>query len=154
MNWTEKHIEQLKRDGKIKGFAFHKKAEKYSQKPGKNIPQQSLQNIPARSKEKDWLAWNLMYWANEHALSFETEFQFDEKRKWKFDYCFPGIKNAVEYEGIFKKDKGKTGHSSITGVLRDIDKYNAAMLQGWKIIRVTAKDYKQVLQKLNELYGV
>jgi hypothetical protein len=51
---------------------------------------------------------------------------------------------ALEVEGgIFghkKKDgarRGKGAHSSVTGILRDIEKYNAAGVLGWRIFRVT-----------------
>lgn len=69
---------------------------------------------------------------------YEREFVFNEKRKWRFDYLFPVERVAVEYEGgIF--DKGKGGHSSITGIMRDIEKYNEATLAGYTVIRVTAQ---------------
>lgn len=138
--WTEKQLQQLKQQGNIKGYKSP------AQKTGNNIPP-----VQKRSKEKEWLSWNLMYWANEHGLLLETEYQFDEKRKWRFDWAFPAVLTAVEYEGLFRKDKGKTGHTSITGVMRDIEKYNRAAELGWTIIRVAAHNYKSVHQILNKL---
>ncbi len=64
---------------------------------------------------------------------------FDESRGWKFDFAWKDQKVAVEIEGgIFQKGKNgqPTGHRSITGVLRDIEKYNAAAIAGWCVIRV------------------
>ena len=50
---------------------------------------------------------------------------------------------ALEIEGgIFggKEANGrryKGAHSSVTGMLRDIEKYNAAAVLGWRVLRVT-----------------
>lgn len=144
MNWNENKLKELHRNGNIKGFKIIKKPKKYCGKVQHNIPERGC-------KEKAWLLLNLQYWANKHSLTLETEHLFMPGRKWRLDFAFSGVKIAVEYEGIFKKDKGKTGHTSIGGVLRDIEKYNAAMLLGWRIIRVTAKDYDTVLRKLDKM---
>jgi hypothetical protein len=65
----------------------------------------------------------------------ETEFKFDEKRKWRFDWLFEKAV-AVEYEGgVFSE--GPSGHTSKSGVLRDIEKYNEATLAGYAVIRIT-----------------
>lgn len=70
--------------------------------------------------------------------TYEREFKFNDKRGWRFDYFFPSERVAVEYEGgIFAKGRG--GHSSVSGILRDIDKYNEAALAGIIVIRVTAQ---------------
>lgn len=144
MNWNENKLKELHRNGKIKGFKIIKKPKKYSGKVQHNIDDRG-------SNQKAWLLLNLQNWANKHSLTLDTEYRFMKERRWEFDYAFSAVKIAVEYEGIFKKDKGKTGHTSITGVLRDIEKYNAAMLLGWRIIRVTAKDYDTVLRKLDKM---
>lgn len=68
----------------------------------------------------------------------ESEFKFNDKKNWRFDYFFPAQKVAVEYEGgIF--DKGVSGHTSVSGIMRDIEKYNEAALAGVTVIRVTAQ---------------
>ena len=157
MAWTENDIRKLHQDGKIKGYRIAGKPKIISTNGSRNIPRKTGNNIPAiskRSKEKEWLSWNLAFWANENALTLETEYRFDEKRKWRFDWALPGILVAIEYDGLFKgrgKHQGKTGHTSITGVLQDIEKQNAATLAGWKILRVSAKDYTSIIQKLNKI---
>lgn len=100
------------------------------------------------SPQKDWLDLNLQYWANEKGVELVPEYKFHKKRKWRFDWAFPSIKVAVEYEGLFSK---KSRHTTIKGYQGDIEKYNAATIEGWKVIRVTAKDYKKVIGQLNEL---
>jgi hypothetical protein len=137
--WTEEKVKYLKDHGHIRGYTEVKK---------KNSHKKRI-NIPQRSEEKDWLSWNLPFWCNEHSVTLETEYAFHPARKWKFDWAIPALKIAVEYEGIFKKDKSVTGHNSIGGVMRDIEKYNQAQLLGWRVIRVTANNYRTVHEQLN-----
>ena len=67
-----------------------------------------------------------------------TEYVFDATgRKWRFDFAWPGPGHriAVECEGgIFTRQ----AHGSISGILRDIEKYNAAQVQGWRVFRVVS----------------
>lgn len=68
----------------------------------------------------------------------EREFRFHPTRKWRFDFCWPEAKIAVEVEGgVFMRGKG--GHTSITGITRDMDKINLAQLLGWRVLRFHAK---------------
>lgn len=77
----------------------------------------------------------------------KKEFQFHPERKWRFDYAWPDHKVALEVEGgVFGHTKGdgtkskKGAHSSVSGMLRDMEKYNAAAALGWRIIRVVPDD--------------
>lgn len=66
-----------------------------------------------------------------------AEYTFHPTRKWRFDYCWPAPdkKLAVEIEGaVFIPGKG---HSSGSGITKDIEKYNAATLLGFRILRFT-----------------
>lgn len=74
-----------------------------------------------------------------------AEFQFHPTRRWRFDYAWPVVKVALEVEGglygrgkkcsVCGQRKGM-GHSSVSGMLRDIEKYNEALLHGWRVLRV------------------
>lgn len=67
----------------------------------------------------------------------ELEYRFDTKRRWRFDFAWPSplFMVAAEIEGgIYRAN---SGHRSYAGVMRDIEKYNTATLQGWRVIRVT-----------------
>lgn len=101
------------------------------------------------SPQKDWLELNLQMWANEKGIELCQEYRFYEQRKWRFDWAFPGIKVAVEYEGLFSK---KSRHTTIKGYQGDIEKYNTATVQGWRVIRVTASDYKTITKQLNGIF--
>lgn len=77
---------------------------------------------------------------------YETEFKFHPERKWRFDYawfdevaeleCFlPKV--ALEVEGgVWTGGR----HTSGSGFVKDMEKYNAAAMAGWRIIRCQPKD--------------
>jgi very-short-patch-repair endonuclease len=73
------------------------------------------------------------------ALKFPTptrEFRFDPIRKWRFDFAWPDQKVAVELDGgIWTKG----GHSTGTGIMRDMEKSNQAQLDGWLVLRFSDK---------------
>lgn len=103
------------------------------------------------SKEKDWLLQNLTNWCNENGYDLKTELKFHPARKFSFDYAIEEIKTAIEYEGIFSK---KSRHTTVTGYSKDTEKYNLAAAMGWKVLRVTAMNYKTVLETLNQIIEV
>jgi len=65
------------------------------------------------------------------------EWKFHPSRKWRFDLAWPVIttgKVAVEVEGgQWVKSRHRTGK----GFAADMDKYNAGVLLGWRILRFT-----------------
>lgn len=78
----------------------------------------------------------------------EKEWFFHRKRQWRFDFAFVELRLAVEVEGGIWARKGakkcprcgetpKGGHSTGKGMLEDLEKYNSATLEGWRLIRVT-----------------
>ena len=71
-------------------------------------------------------------------IQVEPEFRFHPERRWRSDWRVKATRILIEFEGgLFSKGKG--GHSSVTGIHRDIDKYNEAALLGWTVIRITPK---------------
>lgn len=65
----------------------------------------------------------------------EREYRFHRHRKWKFDFAYPDRKLAIEVEGgIWRRGGG--AHSSGLAIIRDIEKYNTAILMGWRVIRL------------------
>ena len=63
-----------------------------------------------------------------------AEYTFHETRKWRFDWAWPDNRVALEVEGgIWTGGR----HSRGAGMLKDIEKYNAAALAGWRVLRVT-----------------
>lgn len=74
-------------------------------------------------------------------ISVEREFFFHPTRKWRSDWRVKATRVLIEFEGgLFKKRAA--GHSSVTGILRDLDKYNEAALAGFTVIRVAPPHVK------------
>jgi very-short-patch-repair endonuclease len=71
------------------------------------------------------------------------EHQFHPDRKWRFDFAWPKVKLAVELEGF--GTGGDTGrHQSFVGFRGDCEKYTAATLRGWRVLRFLSADKKHV----------
>lgn len=104
-----------------------------------------------RSKEKEWIEANLLFWCNQHALQLREEYKFHPERKWRYDYSIPEIMWAGEYEGIFSK---QSRHTNKIGYAKDALKYREGTKLGWKIFRYTAIDYKNLITDLNEYYDL
>ena len=64
----------------------------------------------------------------------EREYRFELSRKWRFDFAWPELLFAVEVEGI-TYDGGR--HQRVDGFEKDLEKYQAAMLSGWTVYRVS-----------------
>ena len=65
-----------------------------------------------------------------------TEYQFHPTRKWRFDFAYPDAKVAIEVEGgSFSGGR----HTRGAGFEEDCEKYNAAALRGWCVLRVTPR---------------
>ena len=69
----------------------------------------------------------------------ETEYRFHPPRRYRFDFCWPTHRLAVEIEGH--------GHQRYNRYGSDILKYNLAALDGWRLLRLTRK-------QLDDLTGV
>ena len=63
-----------------------------------------------------------------------AEHRFHPTRLWRFDYAIPSHKIAIEVEGGAWID-GR--HNRASGFLKDMEKYNAAAVLGWRLLRVT-----------------
>lgn len=77
-----------------------------------------------------------------------TELEFHPVRHWRFDFAWPNHNLALEIEGGIFRRKGAVKcrycgqtpsgrHSTGKGMIADMEKYNAATLLGWRLIRVT-----------------
>ena len=64
----------------------------------------------------------------------EVEFKFRRNRNWRFDFAWPGASVALEIEG----GHWIGGHGG-TRFERDLEKYNSATADEWRVIRVTPR---------------
>ncbi len=67
-----------------------------------------------------------------------TEHYFHPARKWRFDAAYVEEKIAIEVEGGtgWKRD-APSRHLTPSGFQGDVDKYNAAAILGWALLRFT-----------------
>lgn len=69
-------------------------------------------------------------------------------KDWRFDFAWPNLMLAVEVEGITSYGRNKDGsmrlgrHQSAKGIEGDLDKYQAAMRQGWTVYRCSPRMVK------------
>lgn len=87
-------------------------------------------------------------------IEFVNEYVFSETRMFRFDIAVPSMKLAIEYEGIFSKDNGQNGHTGVKHYVKDCQKYNLATVEGWKVLRYTAKNYKHFIDDLKQLITI
>lgn len=69
------------------------------------------------------------------------EHLFHPRRLWRLDLAWPDDLLAVEIEGVYSRPRGrKSRHTQPDGYQADCEKYNAAVLLGWRIMRFTPAD--------------
>lgn len=81
-------------------------------------------------------------------IKYVTEHRFSKVKKFRFDIAIPSLKLACEYEGVFSK---KSRHTSLTGYTNDCSKYTLAAVEGWTVLRYTAKNYKSFIEDLKKI---
>lgn len=66
----------------------------------------------------------------------EREYVFAPPRRWRFDFVWPAARLAVEVEGgVWSGGR----HTRPAGFEADVEKYNTATVEGWRVLRCTAK---------------
>ncbi|MBN1399644.1 MAG: hypothetical protein JXA74_02335 [Anaerolineae bacterium] len=86
--------------------------------------------MPRKSEEQSELAREFA--TQMQAVGIEPaacEHVFAPPRRWRFDYAWPDLKLAVELDGF--------GHHKLNRYLGDVEKGNAAILLGWRVLHVT-----------------
>jgi len=67
--------------------------------------------------------------AEDIVLKQEHTFYKEGRRRWRFDFSLPCCKLAIEIDGM--------SHAQPAVFLKDIEKYNRAMVLGWRVLRFT-----------------
>lgn len=62
------------------------------------------------------------------------------QRQWKFDFAWPALGLALEVDGGSFMAKG--AHNTGMKMMNDAQKYNAALLLGWRVFRVTDRMFR------------
>jgi very-short-patch-repair endonuclease len=85
-------------------------------------------------------------------IDFEQEFKFHPERKWKADFHLVGKKILVEVEGgIWSRGR----HTRGKGYIGDMEKYNAATMMGFQVIRFSTDQVKSghAIQQIEKMVG-
>lgn len=132
MTWSKTLLQKLEKEGKIKNVFIPSEPKNKVEIP-KEIGKYKLHIISVLERS---------------GLKIQEEYQFDEVRKFRFDWAIEELNLAIEYEGIFSE---KSGHTTISGYTKDITKYNLATKLGWQILRYTADNYLDIENDLKLL---
>ncbi|MEN3970710.1 DUF559 domain-containing protein [Acinetobacter sp. BWR-L5] len=86
------------------------------------------------------------------SIDFEQEFKFHPTRKWRADFHLMGRRILVEVEGgIWSNGR----HTRGKGYLGDLDKYNAAAMMGYQVIRFSTEQVKsgKAIEQIENMVG-
>ncbi len=102
-----------------------------------------------RNVEEERLASQL----TSSCVRYERQYKFCGDRKWRSDFALLREKLLVEIEGGIWLRKG--AHNTGVAITRDCEKYNAAALLGWAVMRFTTdmvrngEAWKKILEYKN-----
>lgn len=75
-------------------------------------------------------------------IRFEQEYKFHPDRNWRADFLITGTKILIEVEGgIWSGGR----HTRGKGFIADMEKYNAAAILGFKVLRFDTQQVKSGL---------
>ena len=86
---------------------------------------------------KFWLLFNIP--------TPEKEYRFHSERKWRFDFAWAERKIAVEVEGGIWIGGG---HNRPVFFEKDMEKYNLATVEGWRVLRYSPQTLRKTPWKL------
>ena len=87
--------------------------------------------------------------------AFEQNYIFNPSRKFELDIAWPALKVGVEIQGgIFNSATG--AHGSPIKIMRDMEKSNLLVLDGWRVLRYTPTEVKhgQAIEGIKKLLRV
>ncbi|WP_094148712.1 DUF559 domain-containing protein [Acinetobacter johnsonii] len=85
-------------------------------------------------------------------IEFDQEFKFHPSRMWRADFHLKGKKILVEVEGgIWSNGR----HTRGKGYLGDLEKYNAATMMGYQVIRFSTEQVKsgKAIEQIEKMVG-
>jgi len=77
-----------------------------------------------------------------------AEHRFHPTRRWRFDFALPEYKIAIEIEGgIFSHGR----HTRGVGYIKDLEKYNEAVMLDWRILRYTPTQLGEMVRDVERM---
>lgn len=100
-------------------------------------------------------AWEL---ATSEAWPFAPEVRFIPGRLCRFDWALDRLRLAIEVEGVTNARQKPGRHQRPEGYDADCEKYNAAIEQGWVVLRYTQRRIKsmpvQVVEQIQRVMAM
>ncbi len=92
-------------------------------------------------------------WAAANGPTLTPEFRFHPERNWRADYCHEPSRTLIELEG---GTWSGGAHTRGKGYAEDAEKYNAALVAGYRVFRltgemITADNVRMVLDFVTEV---
>lgn len=107
------------------------------------------------SLERTFLAtWRILMvpWDGSPSLSEpEQQYQFDEVRKWRFDFAWPAEKLAVEIHG---GQWAQGRHNRGMGMQSDMEKKRAAIAAGWHVLEYGTDDMRDPCRVITQVAAI
>lgn len=76
------------------------------------------------------------------------EYRFYPPRRWRFDYAIIDLKIAIEIEGgAYSGGRHVRGK----GYIADMEKYNRATIEGWRVLRYTPQQIDDIIRDIGDL---
>ena len=76
------------------------------------------------------------------------EYQFCKSRKWRADFAILDLKVLIEIEGgAYSGGRHVRG----TGYIKDMEKYNRATIEGWRVLRYTPQQIDNIIRDIKDL---
>jgi len=111
---------------------------KQPRKRTKPTPQKAALNAAKLDAENKLKAMRAAILKLHTGYEWQPEYRFSESRKWQFDFAQVENQVAIEIEGgVWTGGRHTTGSGS-TG---DMQKYNAAQVGGWIVLRYTPRQF-------------
>ena len=84
-------------------------------------------------------------------IAHEREYRFNPLRRWRFDFAIPMHAIAIEVEGgVWTQGR----HTRGSGYIKDCEKYNSAVMLGWRVLRYPATEITAYcLDDIKQLMG-
>lgn len=92
--------------------------------------------MPSKRKSSELEERFARLWDASGGAPLLREYRFDKSRRWRADFASESARVLIEVEGgVWRGGR----HTNPQGFINDAEKYLAATLQGWSVIRLVGE---------------